>query len=327
MRRRPVAFLLPGHGSQYVRMGVQLYGREPVFTSTMDGFFAEYGPDLRNDWLTASPRLPIGAAERGQPLLFAVDYALAATITAWGIAPAALVGHSVGEFAAAAVAGVVGVDEAARHLAARTPLYRDAEPGGLLAVAASREAVAAVLPAGVTIGVANGPRQTMVAGPEAALRQAEKQLRAEGYRPVRADIPVPFHSPAMAGVAEQCAKALREVLLRPPRIPLYSTRTGRPLTADEAVDPEFWAGQLTTPVLFGDALDRLLADGDFLLVEVGPGRALTTVARQHPGVRAGRSAAVSALPGRGVPPGGERRQLLGVAAALWLEGHRLATDM
>jgi acyl transferase domain-containing protein len=120
--------------------------------------------------------------------------------------------------------------------------------------------------------------------------------------------------------------------LRPPWIPLYSTRTGRPLTTDEAVDPEFWAGQLTTPVLFGDALDRLLADGDFLLVEVGPGRALTTVARQHPAVRAGRSAAVSALPGRpangcAVPPGGERRQLLGVAAALWLEGHRLAADM
>jgi len=327
MRRRPLAFLLPGHGSQYPRMGVQLYGREPVFTSTMDGFFAEYGPDLKDEWLTASPRLPIGAAERGQPLLFAVDYAMSATITAWGTTPAALIGHSVGEFAAATVAGVVGVDEAARHLAARTTLYREAEPGGLLAVAASRDAIAGHLPPGVTIGVANGPRQTMVAGPEAALQRAEKQLRAEGYRPVRADIPVPFHSPAMAGVAEQCAKALRDVALRPPRIPLYSTRTGRPLTPDEAVDPEFWAGQLTTPVLFGDALDRLLADGDFLLVEVGPGRALTTVARQHPAVRAGRSAAVSALPARQAPPGGERRQLLEVAAAIWREGHRVATHM
>src|SRR5205814_827634 len=83
-------------------MGVQLYGREPVFTSTMDGFFAEYGPALREEWLTASPRLPIGAAERGQPLLFALDYAIAATITAWGCRPAALVGHSVREFAATA---------------------------------------------------------------------------------------------------------------------------------------------------------------------------------------------------------------------------------
>jgi [acyl-carrier-protein] S-malonyltransferase len=219
-RKRPVAFLLPGHGSQYVRMGVQLYGREPVFTSTMDGFFQDYGPELKEDWLTASPRLPIGAAERGQPLLFAVDYAVSATITAWGVTPAALIGHSVGEFAAAAVAGVVGVDEAARHLAARTPFYRDAEPGGLLAVAASRDAIAGHLPPGVTIGVANGPRQTMVVGPEAALDRAEKQLRAEGYRPVRADIPVPFHSPVMAGVAERCAKALRDVPLRPPRIPL-----------------------------------------------------------------------------------------------------------
>jgi [acyl-carrier-protein] S-malonyltransferase len=327
MRRRPLAFLLPGHGSQYVRMGAQLYGREAVFTSTMDGFFDGYGSDLRDEWLTASPRLPIGAAERGQPLLFAVDYAMSATIAAWGTWPAALVGHSVGEFAAAAVAGVVGVDEAARHLAARTTLYHDAEPGGLLAVAASRDAVVDHLPPGVTIGVANGPRQTMVAGPEAALQQAAKRLRAVGYRPVRADIPVPFHSPAMAGVAEQCAKALREVPLRPPEIPLYSTRTGRPLTADEAVDPEFWAGQLTTPVLFGDALDRLLADGDFLLVEVGPGRALTTVARQHPAVRAGRSAAISALPARPLPPGAERRQLLEVAAAIWLEGHRVATHM
>ncbi|BCJ56176.1 hypothetical protein Asp14428_76510 [Actinoplanes sp. NBRC 14428] len=321
---RPVALLLPGHGSQYPRMGVQLYAAFGDVAEAMDGFLRAYGPggaELHADWLTARPRIPVHAAERGQPLLFALDVAIAGHLAAAGVEPAALIGHSVGEFAAFAVAGVIGVAEAARHLAARAPHYSSAPPGGLLAVAADPDWVAGLLPPGATVGVRNGPRQTLVVGTDAALAVAEQRLIDAGRAPVRAQIPVPFHSPLMAPTARRYREALAATTLAPPRIPIYSTRTGRRLTDRQAVDPEFLAGQVATPVLFWDALDALLTERDVLLVEAGPGRALTMAARAHPAVLEGRSDAVAAMPVRAGRPGVEHRALLGALGRIWLEGH------
>ncbi|WP_211265298.1 SchA/CurD-like domain-containing protein [Actinacidiphila oryziradicis] len=323
---RPVALLLDGHGAQHVRMGAQLYGVEPVFTDWMDDMFGLLGAEgdaLRADWLAEQPVVPLDAAERGQPLLFALGHALGRTVLSWGVRPTALLGHSVGELAAAALSGVFGLPDAASLMTARTASYRDAAPGGLLAVAASLEQVAEFLGDGVCVGVVNGPNQTMLAGSESALEIAARRLREAGYTALRARIPLPFHSPVLAPLAAVSEAVLARIQLRPPRIDVFSTITARRLRPEEAVDPAFWASQVCRPVLFGPALDELLAEQDVLLVEAGPARALANLARRHPAVVAGRSAVTAMLPPRLGVPGADRRAVLETVAAVWLEGHRL----
>jgi acyl transferase domain-containing protein len=321
--RRPVALLLPGHGSQHERMAAQLYRDEPVFTAAMDAFFTAFGaggPRLRSAWLSGAP---LDAPGLGQPLLYAVGTALARTITGWGAAPSALVGHSIGELAAATAAGVLRPEDGARLLARRQDGYRTAPEGSLLAVMASAEDVRPHLADGVCVGVVNAPRQVMLAGERDPLADTEKRLRDAGYGCVQARIPVPFHSPALAPLARKWTAAVSGVPLSPPRVRVYSTRTGRPVAPAQARDAGFWAEQVCLPVLFWPALDALLTEQDAVLVEAGPGRALTQIARRHPAVVRGTSAAVAALPGRPGPDGADRRALLGAAVRLWTEGHDL----
>jgi acyl transferase domain-containing protein len=324
---RPIALLLDGHGSQHDRMGAQLWGSEPVFSAGMAGMFEQLGvaegEALRADWLSDQPVVPIDAAERGQPLLFTLGYALGRTIMSWGVRPSALLGHSVGELAAAALADVLSLPAAAALLTTRSASYRDARPGGLLAVAAPAERLAKFLGAEVCVGVINGPNQTMLAGPELELGIVAQRLRDAGFTSIRARIPLPFHSPVLEPLAAVSEAALAKISLRPPRIDVYSTITARRLQPEEAVDPSFWASQVCRPVLFGPALDELLAEQDVLLVEAGPSRALTNLARRHPAVVEGRSAAVAMLPPRAGAPGADRRAVLDTAAAIWLEGHQL----
>ncbi|MCH5670841.1 acyltransferase domain-containing protein [Streptomyces gilvus] len=323
---RPVALMLDGHGAQHVRMGAQLYGAEPEFTRWMDHVFAAFGAHggvLRTDWLAEHPVIPVDAAERGQPLLFALGYALARTVESWGVRPAALVGHSVGELAAAAVAGVIDPADAASLLAARGAAYRDAVPGGLLAVAAPAGQLTKFLDGEVCVGVVNGPHQTMLAGTEEGLDSVAPRLKAAGYTAIRARIPLPFHSPLLAPLAETSQAALARTVLRPPGTDVYSTITARRLRPEEATDPAFWSAQVCRPVLFGPALDALLSERDVLLIEAGPGRMLTNLARRHAAVVEGRSAVAAMLPQRQGGPGADRRALLDAAAACWLEGHPL----
>jgi acyl transferase domain-containing protein len=163
----------------------------------------------------------------------------------------------------------------------------------------------------------------MLAGSQNDLTVVAQRLRDNGFTCVAARIPLPFHSPLMQPLAKVSEAALAEIPLRPPRIDLYSTITAQRLQPDEAVDPGFWAAQVCKPVLFWPALDELLAEQDVLLVEAGPSRALTNLARRHPAVTAGRSAVVAMLPLRLGKPGADRRAVLDTAAAIWLEGHQL----
>ena len=241
----------------------------------------------------------------------------------WDVRPSALLGHSVGELAAAALAGVLTVPDAASLLAWRSEAYRFAPAGGLIAVAAPAGKLIPFLSGDVCVGVVNSPHQTMLAGPEPELTAVAHRLRDNGFTSIPARIPLPFHSPVLEPLAAASEKALADVTLRPPDIDVYSTITARRLLPEEATDPAFWAGQVCRPVLFGPALDELLGEQDVLLVEAGPSSALTTLARKHPAVVEGRSAAVAMLPPRPGPPGTDRRAVLEAAAAIWLEGHEL----
>ncbi|MGW3290676.1 acyltransferase domain-containing protein [Streptomyces sp. NPDC001002] len=306
-RRRPIALLLPGQGSQHPGMGVELYGHEPEFTAAMDDFFALLGsgdgPPMRADWLAGSDRSAelMDGVRRAQPLLFAVEYALGRALRARGVRPDVLLGHSVGELAAATLAGVLDLPDAARLMVARSTALAGLRAGGMLAVAAAPAELSAHLgpadhPGSVVVGALNSPRQTVLAGPEPQLSAVADGLRAAGiaFRVVRAGLP--FHSPAAREAGERVTRVLAGMRLRPPCIPICSTRTGRYVTGTQALDPGFWARQLAEPVLFWPALDGLLTERDHLLVDAGPGQDLAVLARRHPAVRTGRSEVLAVLP-------------------------------
>ncbi|UCM89372.1 acyltransferase domain-containing protein [Streptomyces marincola] len=318
----PVALLLPGQGAQYPGMATGLYRSEPVFAEAVDEVFAALGAEgreLRADWLADRPAVPLDDARRSQPLLFAVDYALARLVESWGVAPAALLGHSVGEVVAGALSGVFAVGDAARLTVARTRALAGAPPGGMLAVSASRAEVERVLggPGGeVVVGAVNAPRQTVLAGPDAGLDKAARALGDAGLTCRRVASRTAFHSPALADAARATAGLFAGVPMAPCRVPVWSAYTAAPLTPDEAVDPSFWAAGPAAPVLFWDALDALLATGDHLLVEVGPGQVLTRAARRHPAVRSGRGRVVPLLPARATDPDTERAAVRRAETAL-----------
>ncbi len=153
------------------------------------------------------------------------------------------------------------------------------------------------------VGAVNGPRQVVVAGAREPLAAAEARLRGAGFVCRAARTLSAFHSPVVAEASKQGLPLLRGLRLHKPRFPLYSGYTAEPLTARQAVDPEFWAGQPAAPVYFAAALDRVLAAGPALLIEAGPGQGLTMLAKRHRGVAAGQSTAVALLPAR--PASGE----------------------
>ncbi|GAA2676989.1 acyltransferase domain-containing protein [Actinoplanes palleronii] len=301
---RPIALLMAGQGAQHHGMAVELYGREPVFSAVMDEFFELMGAPgrrLRTDWLADRPAVSLDDAGTAQPLLFAIGYALGRALHARGCPPVALLGHSVGELAAAALAGVLDLPGAAAVMLARSVVMATAPPGGLLAVSATPAELAPYLgvagePGSVVIGARNAPRQTVLAGPEPRLSDVERELRAAGLVSRRVGARQPFHCPAVADQARAFATAFEALPLGSPAVPIWSTRTGRVVDREQAGRPEFWAGQLSAPVLFWPALDALLTGGDYTLVDAGPGQGLSMLARRHPAVRAGRSTVVPLLP-------------------------------
>lgn len=326
---RPIAFLLPGQGSQYAGMGTALYGIDPVFTSTMDEFFSLVGPeaeDIRSDWLGSTSLVDIDDVQRAQPLLYGVDYALAQMVQSWGVKPAALLGHSAGELVAATLAGVFSLKDAVASQMERVRQAVAIPPGGMLAVAATEEQLRPYLIGKVAIAAVNAARQVMLAGPEDELRSVESLLRADDFIVAVVPATSPFHCPAMAPAAVKAEKQLSAITLNAPNQTIYSGYTGEIMTEKDSVRPEFWAWQVVDTVYFGPALDRLLSSGDFLLVEIGPGQTLTSFARRHRSVRSRASEVIPTLPlpsARDDLLSDDRSAALHLAARLWAEGHDL----
>ncbi|GLV93458.1 hypothetical protein Slala04_49120 [Streptomyces lavendulae subsp. lavendulae] len=318
---RPVALLFPGQGSQRPEMAAGLMGYDATFTETMRQCLdtvAGLGLDLEPAWRGPHAAELLGRTEYAQPLLASVGVSLAAMWRSWGVAPVALLGHSVGELVAAVVAGVTGLEDGLRLVTARAQAMQAMPAGSMLAVSLgereARELLGGAADA-VVLAAVNGPRQSVLAGPAEAIAAVEARLVADGVQCKLLATSHAFHSPAMAPAAERFLEAFDGVSLSAPRIPVISAATGLPMTDGQAVDPAFWAGQLTTPVLFGPALAGLLDGQRLTTLEAGPGRALSTLARRH-------GADALAVPGLG-PAGSDREAVLAAAGALWTEGHDL----
>ncbi|GHE84111.1 putative polyketide synthase [Streptomyces spiralis] len=317
--RPVVAFLFTGQGSVHAGMTAPLYRDSPLYRRHLDEVDAALAPHLG-----ASVReVILGGGERvhepafAQPALFAVGCALARTLAALGVTPAAVLGHSLGEYAAAVTAGALDLDEAARLVVRRAAVLRDLpHGGGMLAVRAGAEPVAELL-AGepeVRIAALNGPSDTVLSGPREALSRLERALGAHGVDARPLDVTHAFHAPPTAPMAE----ALREesVQATAPTLPFASTRYGRMLR-EEPLDGAYWADQAAQPVLFDAALGALVAETfPTHLLEIGPRPQLLPLA--------GRAGHAAGLEGLHPAPGPEAtgRELAETVAAL----HRAGLD-
>jgi phthiocerol/phenolphthiocerol synthesis type-I polyketide synthase E len=280
-----VVFLFPGQGAQHAGMARGLYESEPVFAEHFDlcaeGFRDELGIDVRAE-LFDGPGSNLARTDHAQPALFAVEYALATLIDFYGVEPAALAGHSIGEYVAATLAGVFDLPTAITAVAARARLMHAAPEGAMIAVALGQDVIAAYLGPGLDIAAINDPGNGVVAGAEANIRELEDRLAEQGVPARRMRTSHAFHSGSMEPVLPEFEELLSRLKLREPRIPLLSNTTGTWMSADEATDPARWARQIRATVRFSDELDVVLADPHRVLVEVGPGGSLTASATRQP---------------------------------------------
>ncbi|MEO1298631.1 MAG: acyltransferase domain-containing protein, partial [Cyanobacteria bacterium J06636_16] len=215
-----------------------------------------------------------------QPTLFALEYALAQLWLSYGIEPQALMGHSIGEYVAACLAGVFSLEDGLRLVAARGRLMQACPAGAMLSVALSEGALATLLPGDMVIAVVNGPEVCAVSGTEAAIARCQSLLESKDISCRRLQVSHGFHSPLMEPAVVELEALVQQVTLRAPQIDLLSNVTGTWLTADEATNPAYWAQHLRQPVRFYNGVLELLQLPQPLLLEVGPGRTLTTLAQR-----------------------------------------------
>ncbi|MEE8524254.1 MAG: amino acid adenylation domain-containing protein [Thermoanaerobaculia bacterium] len=289
--QREVVFLLPGQGAQHAGMGAELYRSQPVFREVVDRCAAVLEPDLGLDLRTVlyPPEDQAEAAEEAltrtalaQPALFTVEVALAELVMRWGLRPAALIGHSIGEYAAACLAGVFSLEEALGLVVARGRMMDELPTGAMLSVPLPEAEVAELLGA-TTIAAVNGPTLCTCSGPAAAIDELAERLAERGVRSQRLHTSHAFHSPMMDPMVDAFRREVERVQLRPPRLPYVSNLTGGWITAEEACDPGYWTAHLRRTVRFADGVAELLKSPERVFVELGPGRVLTTFVRQAGG--------------------------------------------
>jgi acyl transferase domain-containing protein len=300
-----VVFMFPGQGGQHVGMAAELYEQEPAFRDAFDecaGFAAApLGLDLRAVVYPApqNARAARAAAGRlatiavGQPAVFAVEYALANLLESWGIRPDAVVGHSLGAYAAACVAGVLPLRDAVRLVVRRGQLLQSLPAGAMLAVRLPEAETEPLLPAGISVAAVNGPAQCTVAGPAERVRALADELTGRGIDARVLPIATAGHSTLVEPIVSRFRDHVAELSPRPPAIAVLSDTTGAWAAPDDLARPEYWATHLRAPVQFGRALSTLSEGPARTLLEVGPGRTLVTLARQHP--EAARHAALQTL--------------------------------
>jgi acyl transferase domain-containing protein/acyl carrier protein len=290
-RERSVAFMFSGQGAQYVNMGLGLYEHEPTFRAALDRCAERLEPTLGVDLRTLI--YPAGHGEEAaqaaltetaitQPALFAVEYAMARLWMDRGVYPDAMIGHSIGEFVAACLAGVFSLEDGLALVAERGRLMQAVPHGSMVAVYLPEAELRASLPPELDLAAANEANLCVVSGPTAEVESFEARLAVDDVPFQRLHTSHAFHSRMMDGVVGPFAEKVGRLSLSPPRIPYVSNLTGEWITAEEATSPDYWARQLRRSVRFGDGLRPILANPASILLEVGPGQTLCSFARRHP---------------------------------------------
>ncbi len=285
-----IVFMFPGQGSQFVNMALELYRGEQAFRTALDECLRilseSVGLELREVLFPASDACA-DAGDRlrqtryAQPALFSIEYAYAALLAEWGVTPAAMIGHSVGEFTAAHLAGVFTLEDALRLLVARGALMQQQPAGKMLAVPLSESEVQPYLKGDVVVAACNAPDMTVLSGTSAAVSQLVRTLQDRDVSTIPLQTSHAFHSPMMDAVLPQFAEVLSRTALSAPTLPFISSLTGQWITAEQACSAEYWTRQLRQAVRFREGIEHLVQEPGRLLLEVGPGTALTSLARRQ----------------------------------------------
>lgn len=318
-----LAFAFTGQGSQCPQMGFRLYESNEVYRQAIDECAVVVQGitnwDLRDVLFTSDEdgkSARINRTEYAQPALFATEYALAKTLMNMGLQPDALLGHSVGEYVAAAISGVMSLEDAVRLVVKRGACMQAQEPGAMLAVYVTEDNAKQYLTDRLSLAAVNAPELCVISGPDEDIDRMEQRLGSEGIRARRLVTSHAFHSWMMDPALEPFAKEVETTRLNLPVTQVISTATGRPL-GEDAISPEYWTRHLRETVRFCDALSWLAAEGDYSVLEVGPGTTLTILASQHSDNE--KIHAVSASPGCGIGDGAET-ELYEAVARVWVNG-------
>ena len=311
---RPLVFLLPGVGDHYVGMAHGLYETFEVFRQEVDRcariLESDLGLDIRRIVYPSAPswkevgqkkgidlrkmlgRTPDAVIDKDgrslnetwlvQPALFTIEYALSRLWQSLGVTPDAIVGHSMGEYVAACLSGVLSLEDALHLIAARARLVNQLPHGAMLAVMLSEQELSQVVGEDLSVALVNGPDLCVVAGPVPAVARLERRLQEKGVtcRPVQNAHA--FHSRMLDPIVEKFEDEVRNVRLSKPSIPYISNVTGTWITAAQATDPHYWASHANHTARFSDALRELWRYPNPILLEVGAGRTLSVLAAQHP---------------------------------------------
>jgi acyl transferase domain-containing protein len=306
---RQVVFMFPGGGTQYVNMGHDLYETEPVFREQIDRctelLRPRIGYDLREiiyptssdegsstkDEGSGSSFVLRPSSDQGRsltrtsvalPALFMVEYALAQLWISWGVRPHAMIGHSLGEYVAACIAGVFSLDDALALVLVRGQLIEQLPSGAMLSVSLAEADLGPLMNEQLSLAAINGPSLCVVSGSLAAIAALAATLRKQsiGFRRIKID--AAGHSELITPILAPFTQFVKKLPLHAPNIPYISNVTGTWISAADATDPHYWARHLRQTVRFAAGVAELLLDPSRILLEVGPGQALTTLARQQP---------------------------------------------
>lgn len=285
-----VAFMFAGGGAQHATMGAHLYATEPLYRAEIDRCFAfmkakcqvDLAPlvfPLMDDAERATTELE--RPSLALPALFSTQLALAKLLMSWGITPQAMIGHSMGEYTAACLAGVFSVEDALSLVTVRGRLFERLAEGGMLSVPLAADELRGMLPSELSIAAVNAPELCVASGPVKAIEAFERTLAAREIDCRRIHINVAAHSAMLEPILQEFGAFVRGISLSAPKMPFVSNVTGTWITDRDATDPSYWVRHLRQTVRFADGVGELLADARRVLLEVGPGRTLATLARQH----------------------------------------------
>lgn len=282
---KSVFFMFPGQGSQYPGMLAELYQELPQYRDVVDTCLTWLPEDLRYSlaplMCKQQTEVTFQDTRLVQPALFISQYAIGKLLLKWGITPRGMIGHSIGEYAVAALAGVMSAKDALWLVVRRAELMAKTEPGGMLGVSLPQNVVANYLDQKVSLAAVNGPDQCVLSGETAAIAQLEQRLLGEGIACQRLPVEQANHSHLMVPILADFADAVAQVSMQRPLLPYISTCTGDWI-GDEVVQPDYWVRHLRQTVHFNRGIERAMTESNTIFIDMGPGKTLGALMRRHP---------------------------------------------
>ena len=330
LRERPVVFMFSGQGSQYINMAYGLYCAEPTFRAEFDtcaeALVPHIGMDLRELVYRGSSdaenaEIELTQTRIAQPALFSMEYALAQLWMQWGVQPEAMIGHSIGEYVAACLAGVFSLEDALTLVAKRGRLMQALPGGSMLAIPLPESELQPILNGQLDVAAINEVGSCVVSGSTERIEKLREQLSAAGVQARCLRTSHAFHSRMMDPILNEFASTVEGIQLSAPKIRYVSNVTGDWIRAAEATSAKYWAQHIRHPVRFVDGIGRMLREGERIYLEVGPGQALCTFVRRHPNISTG-NVVLNSLP-RPDETTADCAVLLNSLARVWLSGGRV----